>query len=68
MKQTVAFSLKKSTLISPYISEGSGLKQTDNASVDLASVISPYISEGSGLKPSADIAFEARVVDLPLHQ
>ena len=36
--------------ISPYISEGSGLKRFNSGKVVLTKYISPYISEGSGLK------------------
>ena len=36
--------------ISPYISEGSGLKRMTAAAELLVAAISPYISEGSGLK------------------
>ena len=36
--------------ISPYISEGSGLKPTLYGVASKSSLISPYISEGSGLK------------------
>ena len=39
-----------STRISPYISEGSGLKRGRFRGGDLHARISPYISEGSGLK------------------
>ena len=36
--------------ISPYISEGSGLKPSVIRGIRIVNVISPYISEGSGLK------------------
>ena len=36
--------------ISPYISEGSGLKQHESYKKTTRQRISPYISEGSGLK------------------
>ena len=38
--------------ISPYISEGSGLKLLWGGAVGTPQAISPYISEGSGLKLS----------------
>ena len=43
------------TFISPYISEGSGLKPSSRSARNRASVISPYISEGSGLKLSVAV-------------
>ena len=41
----------RASRISPYISEGSGLKHCIPALGLLVTPISPYISEGSGLKP-----------------
>ena len=54
--------------ISPYISEGSGLKLARHFTPLKEKSISPYISEGSGLKLNAEAA-EVEIGDyLPLHQ
>ena len=42
--------MPRSRKISPYISEGSGLKQSLPHAGEEGLFISPYISEGSGLK------------------
>ena len=54
--------------ISPYISEGSGLKHDDARTPDIFARISPYISEGSGLKLDASLPRMRQIINLPLHQ
>ena len=45
---------KRLNIISPYISEGSGLKHDSVMGRKILADISPYISEGSGLKLSIE--------------
>ena len=54
--------------ISPYISEGSGLKPRPVGYYILSTDISPYISEGSGLKLCPRKIGAPIGVNLPLHQ
>ena len=54
-------------LISPYIREGSGLKQHSWANIQGRYNISPYIREGSGLKQQAGDLSHFIEEYLPLH-
>ena len=53
--------------ISPYIREGSGLKQQSSRRSTATKTISPYIREGSGLKLLPTRTNTAVTQDLPLH-
>ena len=54
--------------ISPYISEGSGLKHFEAPMGLSFHAISPYISEGSGLKQIQIRTRKCSEANLPLHQ
>ena len=53
-------------LISPYISEGSGLKPMIASNPPAVTAISPYISEGSGLKLLTAVQISLHAMGSPL--